>query len=344
MIEAVECMQPSVVVGVAAYEPDLSFFAAQLQSLAHQTFTEFLVVISDDASEAPIDETFVEKHLQSVPFVLHRQNENIGLTNNFSFLAMAASAMGARYFLPCDQDDVWLKDKIETLVRVMTANPEPALAFSQMAVIDPTGRPTGALVYKSPGDIAKGLTRGDFMRSCPIYGCSMILDLECIENWLAVPEATAHDHWWPVVASSQRRVAFTEYTLVHYRRHATNNSGFLLGTFDHATYFTQRVEVFANRIDAWLHEPHPLPPDVADQLPELAEWATARLRWWQRPRFRTAVDLARTGRIAPAVTAWELLLRLLPPPMASRAIRLIKSAYALGSRVGNLRIVLDQGL
>src|SRR5690349_15385572 len=91
------------------------FLPEQLQSLAAQTLPPFELVVCDDGST---DRTIqiLREFATSAPFPvrIHENSERLGFGDNF--LKAAALCQGD-WIAFCDQDDIWLPHKLETVAR-----------------------------------------------------------------------------------------------------------------------------------------------------------------------------------------------------------------------------------
>lgn len=93
----------------------------QLESLRSQTLAPLEVIIADDGStDATVDviNEYISKNGLSNWYVI-RNNVNKGWRRNF--VEAAALAKG-KYIFFCDQDDIWVKDKIQVMVSAMENN------------------------------------------------------------------------------------------------------------------------------------------------------------------------------------------------------------------------------
>ena len=92
------------------------YLREQLDSVLANTFTDFEIHICDDGSTdgtLEIAREYVEKYSQ---ITLWENQENQGYTKNF---LQAVKRETASYFMFCDQDDIWMPDKIEQTYRAI---------------------------------------------------------------------------------------------------------------------------------------------------------------------------------------------------------------------------------
>ncbi len=109
------------------------FLQRQLDSLARQTRLPDEVIVSDDSST---DGTIaiLENWKISVPFpVKIYRHVPAGVNKNFE---NAVSLCSKDVILICDQDDVWIENKIECLVKILDDNPQIGAVFHDASIID----------------------------------------------------------------------------------------------------------------------------------------------------------------------------------------------------------------
>ena len=89
------------------------FIEAQINSLLNQSFKNWQLYIRDDLSAdntCNILQKYSDGHFNI--HIVRDQKINVGSTQNFSKLIQAVKHLDG-YVMFCDQDDYWLKDKIE---------------------------------------------------------------------------------------------------------------------------------------------------------------------------------------------------------------------------------------
>lgn len=100
------------------------FIEEQLNSLLKQTRRIDQVLIGDDGSSDGsieiVQQYIVEHHLEDC-WSLQHNKVNRGHAGNFINLSHGVKA---DYVFFCDQDDIWMPDKVETMINIMENNPE----------------------------------------------------------------------------------------------------------------------------------------------------------------------------------------------------------------------------
>jgi len=121
------------------------FLLRQLDSILHQSYMNWSLWVSDDASS---DDTLslLQTCREAVGALrVHIVNgPHAGFVRNFLSLVCNPVIEG-RYFAYADQDDIWLPEKLQHAVEVLDALPSdlPALYCSRTLIIDEKGRECG---------------------------------------------------------------------------------------------------------------------------------------------------------------------------------------------------------
>lgn len=105
-----------VSIGLFVYNGE-RYLSKALDSLLAQTFKDFELIISDNAS-TDSTETICREYLAKDSRIKYfRQNENIGIFNNFRFVR--EKGVAGKYFMWAAHDDLWEKNWLEVLVSDM---------------------------------------------------------------------------------------------------------------------------------------------------------------------------------------------------------------------------------
>lgn len=151
-----------------------SYLAEQVDSILAQTYAPLELIISDDASE---DNTrHVLQRYENNPAVrILYQEKNIGLTQNY---ARAASESKGRFIAFSDQDDIWVKDKIEKLVNAIGSSP---LVYSDSLLVDETGRSMRMRLSGLKRMYTGTDSRGYILYSC-VWGHGMLITRDLLND------------------------------------------------------------------------------------------------------------------------------------------------------------------
>ena len=131
----------SVAILMSTYNGE-RYLKEQIESILIQTYREFVIYIRDDGSTDGTTE-IIEKYKIEYPrliFHIEDNHGNMGVAR--SFLALLDQVNSQTYTMFCDQDDVWLPEKIEKFVcKIQGVESQhkidtPILVFGDMIVTD----------------------------------------------------------------------------------------------------------------------------------------------------------------------------------------------------------------
>ncbi len=224
--------RPTVSIAMATYN-GAPYLRDQLDSLAAQSVRPIELQIGDDGS-TDRTEAIVRDFAATAPFpVIFRRNpRRLGYGENF--LRTAARCSG-EWIAFCDQDDVWLPQKIEMVgARVAAGDAALALVAHNCDVIDADGqllreRPLALLPDRDHGhlDLSPAWLCAGFRQ---VFKAALIRDFGIDERLGPLGEFAGstgfdplpHDSWIPFLANVTGRIATIGDPLVRYRRHAAN--------------------------------------------------------------------------------------------------------------------------
>lgn len=128
---------PAVSVGIPVYNGD-NYLEEAIASILAQTFTDFELVISDNASTDRTEEICRRFAASDSRIRYFRQPKNLGATANFQFVIDAARA---RYFKWAAHDDVIAPTFLERCHEVLEADPGCILVYPRTMIIDEHSQP-----------------------------------------------------------------------------------------------------------------------------------------------------------------------------------------------------------
>ena len=221
-------MSASVDILMATYNGE-RFVADQLLSLLQQEYPHIHIYLRDDGSTdntLSILEDFVAKHPENITLIQDGR-KNLGATQNFAALMEHSTAS---YICFSDQDDIWMKDKVQWMMGIMEKTEKkhpgvPVYVFSDLTVADADMNITHRSLNQKDGlSPRRTATHQLLMQNVP-YGCATMINRELLLKSLPVPsEALLHDHWIALVASLFGKIAYLDEPLVLHRIHDNNAS------------------------------------------------------------------------------------------------------------------------
>jgi glycosyltransferase involved in cell wall biosynthesis len=134
---------PRLTVGLPVYNGE-KFVAESIEALLGQSFTDFELIISDNASTDGTGDICrrYEKEDPRVRYFL--QQKNVGLAPNHNFVAEQARG---ELFKWASNDDLYARDLLESCIEALDRCPDVVLAHSWTAKVDGSGAVIKALEY-----------------------------------------------------------------------------------------------------------------------------------------------------------------------------------------------------
>lgn len=316
--------QPLIAILMAVYEPRLDWLAEQLDSLEAQTWPNLRLYIRDDCSTRVPFEAIgqcVREHIRKIPYVLNRNEANLGSNGTFERLTREAEG---DWFAYCDQDDVWLPEKLSTLAAAIEAH-GAKLVCSDMLIIDGHGRQTADSitairkrhVFKSGEGLAQQLLVSNFAT-----GCTVLVDAK--EARAAVPFCPymVHDHYLALWCAERGKIVSLPDRLIRYRVHAENQTLVMAGVVDKASYVDVRVRLMIDRL-TWLRDYFPCGEETARQIERGLQWAQARERNFDG-QLSAKLAIWRSRDMSPAASLFEIVASGLPNGLFMRLVDRIR--------------------
>lgn len=202
----------------------------QLDSLLAQTIPPARILIRDDGSKDGtiliVNEYIMrDKRIRLIP---KRGDFPSGAAGNFAALLMEADA---DYAMFCDQDDVWIPDKIERSLNVMKqlkqvhGKDTPLLVHTDATITDRDLKPLASFTkhhHLNP-DI-RPFSR--LLVQNTAHGCTILANRALVALARPIPpDARMHDMWLALVASAFGQIAYLDEPTLLYRQHGANVIG-----------------------------------------------------------------------------------------------------------------------
>lgn len=216
---------------LATYQGE-RYLRAQLDSLTAQTRADWKAFVHDDGSrDGTMD--ILREYAQRDPerFCLIDAPSTGGAKSNFLFLT---AQVQAPYYLYCDQDDVWLPDKIERTMDRMRelesrqGKDRPCLVHTELKVVDASLRPISSRLSEYQGIEPERLTLGRLLVQNVVTGCTMMVNRPLRDAMIRCADPGAirmHDWWAALIAMRFGALRFLPEATILYRQHGDNSVG-----------------------------------------------------------------------------------------------------------------------
>jgi glycosyltransferase involved in cell wall biosynthesis len=174
---------PRLSIGLPVYNGE-KFLAESIESLLGQSYEDFELIISDNASTDGTEDICRKYADQDSRIRYLRQRYNIGAAPNHNFVIEQARG---ELFKHASHDDLYARDLVRLCVAALDEHPHVVLAHSWSAVIDGSGAVTKLVEYpvdtaapRAPdrfrsmlfdgwGDDEGGVVRTDVLRRTPLH-------------------------------------------------------------------------------------------------------------------------------------------------------------------------------
>ncbi len=131
---------PRVSIGIPVYNGE-NYLAETIDAILDQTFTDFELVIADNASTDRTEE-ICRSYAENDPRIrYHRQRKNLGAAPNYNDVFRRSRAS---YFMWMAHDDLILRTYLERCVSALDERPDCVVAYAMFRFIDGQGRAIGA--------------------------------------------------------------------------------------------------------------------------------------------------------------------------------------------------------
>jgi len=206
------------------------FLFEQLQSIGSQSRPPDELIICDDRSS---DSTvaIVKSFALEAPFPVRLEvnQNNLGSTKNFE---LAISRCRGDVIVLSDQDDVWHKDKLAQMERVLHRFPSVGAVFSDADVVDEQLTPMGYKLWDRYGftrtrrrQLVAGRAFRVLLDQNAVTGATLAFRSWLKEWVMPIPDCWMHDAWVAAVTAAISDLSIIEDPLIQYRQHAQNQVG-----------------------------------------------------------------------------------------------------------------------
>ncbi|WP_223813001.1 MULTISPECIES: glycosyltransferase family 2 protein [unclassified Pantoea] len=224
------------------------YLTEQLQSIASQTYTNWNLIVSDDGSTdstCEIIEQFALNHPDKV--YLHK-GPGKGFAANF-FNMLQRSDINSEFYAFCDQDDIWLDDKLESAVMQLSSVPENKykLYGSRTKLIDSYGK----FIGYSPC-FTKAFSFNNALLQSYAGGNSMVFSRglkQIFETFPVDLKIVSHDWILYIICSAMNgAVIYDREPKILYRQHEDNLVGSNIGLLSKVKRFNR---LFSGEFKTW---------------------------------------------------------------------------------------------
>lgn len=204
-------------VALAAYKGE-QYIAEQLDSILKQLGENDEIIVSDDYPQGET-RNIVQEYVNRDERIRYIEGEGKGVVTNFENALKACT--GDVIFL-CDQDDVWLPDKVSSVMAEIRNGAD--IVLHDASVTDGNlnvTEPSFFAIRKSNVDYKSNLLKNTFV------GCCMAFTRQVMLDTLPFPKELPMHDWWIALAAIKKgyNAVLLEKPLILWRRHGGNVTG-----------------------------------------------------------------------------------------------------------------------
>ncbi len=250
-----QSFQPFVCIILAVYKPNQQFLEQQLSSIQGQTYTNWHCIIIDDCPDWEHTNKVKELITNAPRFIFSQNKQNLGSYHAFEE-GLKLVPEEADLICFSDQDDIWLPNKLERLVRTFQDS-QTACVHSDLKLIDENNKVTHQSCWQYEGRNTQIYDPELLILRNTITGCSMMFRREVLKLALPFPKQQIknsfhHDLWIALMSLQFGRILPVDEPLVLYRQHVNNVVGakkvslidFFIKASSNKGFFTEQQKKF----------------------------------------------------------------------------------------------------
>ena len=268
------------------------YLKEQLDSILSQSFNDFKVLVRDDGST---DNTvaILKEYEKMYPTKINLIKDDGGnLRSTRSFMRLLENS-DSEYVMFCDQDDVWLPEKVErTLKKIIEMKQEfgdiPLLVHTDLVVVDENLSIINNSFFNFQKIDPYKDSFNNLLMQNVITGCTVMINKELVLKCLPIPDGVIiHDWWAGLVASKFGRIGYLSQATIQYRQHRANVVGakgftiravfrkiYVLFTSDIIKQYQKQAKAFLMQYQNELD---------SETIQMLQEFSTLEQKpWWQK--------------------------------------------------------------
>ena len=208
------------------------YLRAQIDSLLENTCTDFHLYLFDDCSTdatGNIITEYVHQFPQKIFATIFAHPSGSACKNFFRGLQDVPDTYD--YYMLCDQDDVWNRDKIALTLDAMQKaegqTPDvPVLVHTDLAVVDAQLNIIAPSMAAFQRISHARISLPNLLVQNTVTGCTAMLNRALFLLVRTPPQRCAmHDWWMALVAAATGKIVYVPVATIRYRQHGDNSVG-----------------------------------------------------------------------------------------------------------------------
>ena len=205
------------------------FISEQIQSIQSQSYKNWNLLISDDASKDNTVKIIKEIQNKDERVKLVNFDKQGGIIENFN---KALSFSDANYIFLADQDDIWMENRLQIMLdnfkKLEEKNPNKSiLMFTDLQLVDSNKSIIANSFYEYNNlNPYTNMQPNMLIWRSTVYGCSTLFNKKLLQQSFPIPNyASMHDQWLALKASMDDGLFYFDYISLKYRQHSNNAVG-----------------------------------------------------------------------------------------------------------------------
>lgn len=204
------------------------YLKEQLESILNQTVKNIKIIIRDDGSRDNSPQ-IIDDYCNKYPQIISKLDgaPTGSAKQNFAELLKNCNS---DYIMFCDQDDVWLPEKIEKTLEAMKkaehGGKTPVLVHTDLKVVDQSLNVISPSFFKFQKLIQDDITLPKLLVQNYVTGCTVMINRALQEKCGLIPKGCIMHDWWLALVAILfgELVCISEPTML-YRQHSDNQVG-----------------------------------------------------------------------------------------------------------------------
>ena len=217
------------------------FLSEQIDSIQAQTFTDWqLLIRDDDSTDKTLDiiAAYTVKD-ERIRLINEGNRKNLGVIKSFYKLIKDDVA---DYYFFCDQDDVWLPEKLAIMLAETTKHDanESLMVYMDLSVVDENLKVINPSMVSSQSHHANTSLLAELTENTVTGGVAMI-NHALVKRWSSSDSMIMHDWYLALLATATGKLVYIDKPGELYRQHDHNVLG---------------ARTLAKRLKKWLNPLH----------------------------------------------------------------------------------------
>ena len=204
------------------------YLKEQIDSILNQTVKNIKIIIRDDGSRDNSPQ-IIDDYCNKYPQIISKLDgaPTGSAKQNFAELLKNCNS---DYIMFCDQDDVWLPEKIEKTLEAMKkaehGGKTPVLVHTDLKVVDQSLNVISPSFFKFQKLIQDDITLPKLLVQNYVTGCTVMINRALQEKCGLIPKGCIMHDWWLALVAILfgELVCISEPTML-YRQHSDNQVG-----------------------------------------------------------------------------------------------------------------------